>query len=154
MKITISYEDYLDETNDPAIRRTEARVCKREGPRYVDHKLGLDMRIPYSGYKHGGIEFILIGFGRLDTKPRMHPSAEATKALKTFLGHGYMHLGDATLRGIYYLERDGKFGEMMALAAEKKEELGRVKAVTMAILTVTAGGKKTPKESEDMGFSY
>jgi len=84
--ITITYEEYCEETNDPQERRT----CKIDGPRYRDED-GY-FRVPRTGFTRNGVEYRLRGFGKLDKKPlpKVEIPDEATEWISKRLGHAYV----------------------------------------------------------------
>jgi len=165
IKVTIRYDAYLEETNDDTQRRFEMRVCKKEGPRYVNRDADIDIRIPHTGYVYQGYEFNLEGFGSLDVKPIMRPSKAAHEILSGFMKKGMMSVKPHILQAIYYLERDGKFPALMGLAKKKLTTrkdaegvpIGRLQALTEAVVEMGAGDAEeapTKKTTDLPEFGY
>lgn len=168
INITINYDAYLEETNDPVTRRSEMRIVKKEGPRYIDTAADIDIRIPHSGFTYQGYEFTLVGFGALDVKPMMRPTKKAMVELEKFLGKGIMLIKPPVLQSIYYIERTGGLHSLLTLARQKYGDgtrLGRVQAMIEAVVGMGLGGEPKEEEKppadeprksfeEEMGFSY
>lgn len=168
INVTINYDAYLEETNDATTRRSEMRIVKKEGPRYIDTSADIDIRVPHTGFVYQGHEFTLVGFGALDVRPMMRPSQKAFVELEKFLGKGIMLMKPPMLQAIYYIERTGGLGALMALARKKHgdgRELGRVQAMTEAVVGMGLGGEPKEEETppaaeprksfeEEMGYSY
>lgn len=139
--VTIEFDNYKEETTSAI----ELRQCKVFGPWYQEADWDEAVRIPHSGFAHRGITFTLSGFGRLDKKPSMQPTAKVKDKFNLMFGKGYMLIKQYHWEAIYYLEKKGLVDDLLKRMKRQMDAgSNRLDALTTSLAEMGATAQEEP----------
>lgn len=140
-KVTIEFDNYKEETTSAI----ELRQCKVFGPWYQEADWDEAIRIPHSGFSHRGITFTLSGFGKLDKKPIMQPSAKVKDKINLMFGKGYMLIKPHHWEAIYYAEKKGLIDDLFRRMKKHMDaQANRLDALVMSLSELGATAQEEP----------
>lgn len=129
-KETIEFYKYREETNDPS----EIARTKTLGPLTPD---GSGQRVPHTGAIIDGVEYTLIGFGKLDKRPAAVIPAKVDADIRKFMGKAYIfNFGNDLKFAVAKKLKDHKWPELHARLKRLKNDgagaVGAMQEVFMA----------------------